>query len=831
MLPPFLRSLKPEDVISFLHNFHNADTAVRISDGQALSFRPYIDGRVIRKLKEAKGYSTSAEILKELNSIVEDYDRNKKEDALHILDSKLAWDLTEPTEERRVNAYIDTVLEIMNVGDLKNDKKMETEAVKLALKNLPSKYELVPSDHDRLKSLLANARAKILSPDEIELLEAGEKNMKGKRGVPVTHKKINNLKKLLIYKASVLKDTKSEAEDLHGLDRTKNKTVLRVADGLAHNTAEQLMATLANLLSPKATISSTHSYVNAVRNTQGTTISASNALDLNSPLKGQGNSSVNIVCYFCGGDGHRVSECMTLKNIKMERAAKGLSPAYVPRFNRRQGDRGYTNNRKPNFKSPVKERCSLPDIMIKNFDGMKGARLNSQKAQFKLFSPDIKWIPLKGALDSGAGMTVGGVKAHENFCTNLETLRNDRHVVLPNGSRIPVSMQEYVEAPAKHGRGKVNTFNRLRVFLLDLDDWDWFLIGFPELAALQATTDQVLAQVAPPDSDETAGITISNTKKTINLLNDGSWNIFKEVIHPPLEEYDITESIFSEKAKSIGAFIIEEDNYEPQNILAIRPSNAMKELDRQDKSDDEKLNKLQKLSHSEADPVFIDSIERDVNIHLKKEQGFGENIGLRSEEEEKKFLEKDDQYLLKAIDNRIQEITDLEEEKCALLKGILLKNSKAFGLKSSPARMSKTDPIICFLMDGKAEIISQPRWMGLHKMEILRNRLKLIVDRELIRPTKNPIYGSPGFLVPKPGRPGEQRIVVDMKLLYSHTRKTPLIMPNLEKHVSFTNGATVLESFDILSGFDYLPVAEDSRKYFTIVTCFGCNEMSGFPQS
>eukprot|EP00924_Labyrinthula_sp_SR-Ha-C_P001758 snap_masked-scaffold_64-processed-gene-0.35-mRNA-1 protein AED:1.00 eAED:1.00 QI:0/-1/0/0/-1/1/1/0/139 len=78
MPPPFLRSLKPEDVISFLHSFHNADAAVRISGGQPLSIQPYIDGRVIRKLKEAKGYSTSAETLKELNNIVEDYDRSKK---------------------------------------------------------------------------------------------------------------------------------------------------------------------------------------------------------------------------------------------------------------------------------------------------------------------------------------------------------------------------------------------------------------------------------------------------------------------------------------------------------------------------------------------------------------------------------------------------------------------------------------------------------------------------------------------------------------------------------------------------------------------------------
>eukprot|EP00924_Labyrinthula_sp_SR-Ha-C_P001742 snap_masked-scaffold_64-processed-gene-0.37-mRNA-1 protein AED:0.39 eAED:0.40 QI:0/0/0/1/1/1/2/0/1625 len=288
--------------------------------------------------------------------------------------------------------------------------------------------------------------------------------------------------------------------------------------------------------------------------------------------------------------------------------------------------------------------------------------------------------------------------------------------------------------------------------------------------------------------------------------------------------------VFSEKARMLGAFIVEDDIYEPETIFAIRASDNMKKMELKNKSNDDKIKEFQELNHAENDPVFIDSIERDVNVHLKKEQGFGENIDLRSEEEEKLFLERDEQDVLKAIDAKIQEISGLDEGRLSQLKDTLLRNSRAFGLKSSPARMSRMDPIICFLKDEKAEIISQPRWMGLHKMEVLRNKLKSMVDRELIRPTKNPMYGSPAFLVPKPGRPGEWRMVVDMKLLNSHTRKTPLIMPNLEQQVSFTKGATVFGSFDILSGFDYLPVAENSRKYFTIVTYFGCYEMCGSPQ-
>src|SRR5690606_26591057 len=88
-------------------------------------------------------------------------------------------------------------------------------------------------------------------------------------------------------------------------------------------------------------------------------------------------------------------------------------------------------------------------------------------------------------------------------------------------------------------------------------------------------------------------------------------------------------------------------------------------------------------------------------------------------------------------------------------------------------------------------------------------------------------YGSQAFMVPK----GDDfRMVIDMRALNRITRKTPLIMPNLEQQVSFPKGARYLASLDILSGFDYLPVEESSRQYFTLITYFGAFEMCGSPQ-
>lgn len=113
-------------------------------------------------------------------------------------------------------------------------------------------------------------------------------------------------------------------------------------------------------------------------------------------------------------------------------------------------------------------------------------------------------------------------------------------------------------------------------------------------------------------------------------------------------------------------------------------------------------------------------------------------------------------------------------------------------------------------------------------MEFLREKLQQMLDKGLIRVTYNPLYGSQAFLVPKKGNV-KFRMVVDMRKLNSVTKRISLIMPNLEKQITYPRGATVYGSFDILSGFDYLPVAENSRKFFVLVTPYGAFEMIGSP--
>ena len=204
-----------------------------------------------------------------------------------------------------------------------------------------------------------------------------------------------------------------------------------------------------------------------------------------------------------------------------------------------------------------------------------------------------------------------------------------------------------------------------------------------------------------------------------------------------------------------------------------------------------------------------------------EEVGYAENIEVSETTETKR--------LFTAIDGKIKELHGtFSDDHISRLRTVVESNVQAFGTKQSPSRVSYLQPITCELTSD-AEIITQPRWLGKKQMEFLRERLNAMLAKGLIRPTYNPHYGSQAFLVHKDG-PDKYRMVIDMRKLNQHTRRTSLMMPNLEQQISYPKGASFYGSFDILSGFDYLPVAEESRKYFVLVTCFGAFEFCGSPQ-
>ncbi len=231
------------------------------------------------------------------------------------------------------------------------------------------------------------------------------------------------------------------------------------------------------------------------------------------------------------------------------------------------------------------------------------------------------------------------------------------------------------------------------------------------------------------------------------------------------------------------------------------------------------------LSYQYQKPYTFVNLDRGTNDLDLDESGFGENL------DRQPFSPEERKTLLLEVENQLKEVkrNGYSDAQVRRLRQILVKHIKAFGTKESPARMSSLTPIECHLKDPSAEIIANPRYLGRDQMEFLKKRLDSMVERGLLRPTDNPHYGSQAFLVPKKG-PEKYRLVVDMRKLNENTKRSSLLMPNLEQQLSFTKGARFFGSFDILSGFDYLPVAEGSRKYFVLVTWFGAYEFCGSPQ-
>eukprot|EP00924_Labyrinthula_sp_SR-Ha-C_P007073 snap_masked-scaffold_8-processed-gene-8.44-mRNA-1 protein AED:1.00 eAED:1.00 QI:0/-1/0/0/-1/1/1/0/364 len=229
---------------------------------------------------------------------------------------------------------------------------------------------------------------------------------------------------------------------------------------------------------------------------------------------------------------------------------------------------------------------------------------------------------------------------------------------------------------------------------------------------------------------------------------------------------------------------------------------------------------LQRRTHDYRRPVIFEADEQPDEFEAE-EIGYGENSQRNDTKEEERIKLK--------IETKIKDLVgDYDEEDIVSLKNVLLKRYEAFGDKESPARMSKLEPIFCHVIPDAVFPVDPSRNYGPTMLGYLRAKLESMEKRNLIRRSRNPKHGCQTFLVPKKGSE-KYRMVTNMKPLNRVTIKTPLTMPNLEQQVFVPMGSSYYGVFDILSGFDYMPVHEESMHYFTIITPIGAHEMVGSP--
>ena len=88
-------------------------------------------------------------------------------------------------------------------------------------------------------------------------------------------------------------------------------------------------------------------------------------------------------------------------------------------------------------------------------------------------------------------------------------------------------------------------------------------------------------------------------------------------------------------------------------------------------------------------------------------------------------------------------------------------------------------------------------------------------SRIVLRAT-NPVYGSRAFVIKK--RPQEM-VHGHRHALIKYLYNQECFTNATEQQLGYLGDARYFRSFDMLSGFDYLPKYPDSYEFFTILTC------------
>ncbi len=161
------------------------------------------------------------------------------------------------------------------------------------------------------------------------------------------------------------------------------------------------------------------------------------------------------------------------------------------------------------------------------------------------------------------------------------------------------------------------------------------------------------------------------------------------------------------------------------------------------------------------------------------------------------------------------------------LREILVKHKNIFAFNFDDCEISKLTPMKPELKAGADPVYAKPRRMSLDQLQWLENHISKMIQLGMLKPVRNPVWGVPVFIVPKPGNKG-YRMVADFREVNSRCLMNSLPMPLLESMIAATKGSKFFGSLDNMKGFNLLGV-EDSEP-FTLVTPFGCFQMMVAPQ-
>ena len=126
-------------------------------------------------------------------------------------------------------------------------------------------------------------------------------------------------------------------------------------------------------------------------------------------------------------------------------------------------------------------------------------------------------------------------------------------------------------------------------------------------------------------------------------------------------------------------------------------------------------------------------------------------------------------------------------------------------------------------IDESVRPVAQPhRRIPFHVRKQVEDKLRQLENEDIIERAEGPTpWVSTIVVVPKPSKPNEIRICVDMRSLNQAIIRERHVIPTIDDVVSDLNGCKVFSKIDLNQGYHQIPLHSDSRQFTKFSTHLG----------
>jgi hypothetical protein len=189
-----------------------------------------------------------------------------------------------------------------------------------------------------------------------------------------------------------------------------------------------------------------------------------------------------------------------------------------------------------------------------------------------------------------------------------------------------------------------------------------------------------------------------------------------------------------------------------------------------------------------------------------------------------------------SVEERLLELVDQsakkfgwDENQLDMVTKIVMGRVKAFGNKMDIAHAAKVEPMRTQLRNGAIPFRARLRQYTSAQRAFLSETLEDMLAKGLVKKTNNARWAAPVMVVDKPGKPGEFRMVVDLRYVNHWTIPIQYPMPDVDATLHTAAGEEYFFSGDLLKGFWQVEVSPDSRHLFSFMTPDGVFEPTRLP--